>query len=1413
MMKKTWSTSSRKGPLALVLALMLAVVPAAAALGAVAPLPGPGNPLLFDDFGKGGVWGSKGLDWPNWYNQDGGSGKEFKAIVDDRTVGQFTQTPASSLSQAKFQPWNDTVDLSGYRYLNFVMKNPGYVDSRIRIDVSDGTSNYNLTKGWAEVPTTWTESSFDLDALTPAINKNAIRIVVWLKQLSGVYGEILIDEINATTSPYSGTAPTITATRISQSTGFENTNFTFDASYTDVDDQRPMAMELVVDDSKRYPMIEVDGRDFTYTDGKQYTVSTKLAAGTHSYYFRTADGTSDQVTTSPRTVTVDRSMQTIDVNDDSVGSGYNQFRYEGSGWQYGPAGAGSHESDNHYSANAGDYAVFTFIGTGIALHGAKGPENGIVAISVDGGAELEVDTYSSAREENALLYTAPVLANGIHTLKIRVTGQKNASSTGAGVFVDRVRADTYVASLIDSINVSQAGYSANGYKVASVTAVDALVDTSYEILAGTTVIARGNMVDEGITWDKRVYTIDFSSVTHIGNDLMVRSNGVSSYVFPVHANIWGDYTDEMTAFYRLQRLEDTRAAYPVGYSSIAPSDKIFHPAAFQDDAIVDGTHYDLTGGWHDAGDYGKYAGNMWVIGNIAISYARHADSTEVNFDNDDNGIPDLIDEAAYGSDYLMKFATQLNGALYDFRGHSAFKHPQKVTDNIVGTADDRVAAQLAVNGSAKGAASLAATARAITMALAKGKISGSNVVAMQAAAAEYQAGAVVLYDYAINNQSANQGSYTSGMNNALLFAEVELALLTKDAAHITSAAERIATFPALRSTNYWDMGPLAFAEFYPIADSKTKKTIKESLKKQLDVFLSLADDTPYGVLNQFSRFGVNEPHAGFVADAVRYYELFGDSAALRAATEGLYWMVGANPWNFSWVSGVGTDYVTYLHTRLDEQAYSPTLAGLVLPGALVSGPNLKDPMNPASASPWYEDRGLFQDNLSSWRYNEYSLSIQAGLFYSVMALADMNPANQSVSGSPSALTITSPSTGDYVRGAVGVFAQPASSMKSVELNSGAGYAPMTSTGGVYVGEIDTSTMSAYASAKVDVRGTDAAGNQTFSATHYTVAPALPDPSNALLYDDFNRNGTWGGQGLAWVNWWNQDGGSGSFSRTIVDDRSVGRFTQTPASAKSQAKFQPWNDAVDLSGYRYLDFTMKNPGYPDSRIKIAITDGKTNYSLTNGWAAVPTTWTDFSFDLNALAPNLDKRAVKMVIWLSQVGGAYGEMLIDEIAASNTRSGSAPTLTSTRVDPAGGDATTVFTFVATYTDADDEQPFVMEVVVDGVIRRMSPIDASDSTYTDGRSYSYTTTLPQGVHTYYFHTTDTTTDAVSSPAGSLTVAKPSTNTTSPLSLASTAAGPQLSAGWLDSAGPSSYESGLGPTSGGLYAEIVSAWTARAV
>ena len=64
--------------------------------------------------------------------------------------------------------------------------------------------------------------------------------------------------------------------------------------------------------------------------------------------------------------------------------------------------------------------------------------NGIAAISVDGGPEQRIDYYSSIRVGEQLMYISPALPSGPHTLKVRVTGDKNPASTSAVISLDRI---------------------------------------------------------------------------------------------------------------------------------------------------------------------------------------------------------------------------------------------------------------------------------------------------------------------------------------------------------------------------------------------------------------------------------------------------------------------------------------------------------------------------------------------------------------------------------------------------------------------------------------------------------------------------------------------------------------------------------------------------------------------------------------------------------------------------------------------------------------------------------------------------------------------------------------------------------------------------------------------------------------
>ena len=124
-------------------------------------------------------------------------------------------------------------------------------------------------------------------------------------------------------------------------------------------------------------------------------------------------------------------------NDNTTGTGNNQFNYSGS-WAYNGAQSGAYNNDNHWSSSTNTYYTFTFSGQQARVYASMAPNGGIAAFSVDNGAETYFDTYAASRMDDAYLFATPTLAQGTHTLKVRVTGLKNGGSTGYNVPADRI---------------------------------------------------------------------------------------------------------------------------------------------------------------------------------------------------------------------------------------------------------------------------------------------------------------------------------------------------------------------------------------------------------------------------------------------------------------------------------------------------------------------------------------------------------------------------------------------------------------------------------------------------------------------------------------------------------------------------------------------------------------------------------------------------------------------------------------------------------------------------------------------------------------------------------------------------------------------------------------------------------------
>jgi hypothetical protein len=113
-----------------------------------------------------------------------------------------------------------------------------------------------------------------------------------------------------------------------------------------------------------------------------------------------------------------------------------------SAWTLGNV-AGHYGNTIQFSNVANSTLVTKFTGTQIEWIGERDKHLGIAAVSIDNGPETLVGLYTPTNFKQQGLYNSPVLTQGLHTIKIRVTGTKVAqvgstqvgSAASTGTFV------------------------------------------------------------------------------------------------------------------------------------------------------------------------------------------------------------------------------------------------------------------------------------------------------------------------------------------------------------------------------------------------------------------------------------------------------------------------------------------------------------------------------------------------------------------------------------------------------------------------------------------------------------------------------------------------------------------------------------------------------------------------------------------------------------------------------------------------------------------------------------------------------------------------------------------------------------------------------------------------------------------
>lgn len=524
------------------------------------------------------------------------------------------------------------------------------------------------------------------------------------------------------------------------------------------------------------------------------------------------------------------------------------------------------------------------------------------------------------------------------------------------------------------VKVNQIGYKPDDVKSVLVTSPDdekfkvVNVSTNETVYIGTYSAAA---FDPAMGTSVRIG--DFSEVTAPGTYQIISSPSGASYEFAIGDGLYDDiYKDVVLMLYN-QRCGTKLEA--------SVSGDFAHDACHTQEATVygdtSGKTYDVSGGWHDAGDYGRYVvPGAKTVEDLFLAY-EDFDYTadDIGIPESGNGVPDLLDEARYELEWMLKMQDEATGGVYHKVTGLTFPGMVLATEET----EDMVLAPI----------SYAATADFVAV-MAKASVNYAQYD--QAFADTCLAAAKKGYDFMKANPDMGgfknpdeilTGEYPDvGLTDETFWAAAELYLATLDDGYLADTKEAIDT---KYNTGLGWAGIGGYA-LYDLAkaegiDSGLQSSAKEKFLAVAHKKLSSCQTSHIFIGIETYPWGSNMVVAGDGMYLLMASKLEDDPAYLEYAQKQRDYIFGFNGTGYCYVTGYGDLSPQDTHHR-PSQALGKTMPGMLVGGA---DENLEDPY--ASAVLYGKPGALaYVDNSQSFSCNEITIYWNSPLIYLMTGL-------------------------------------------------------------------------------------------------------------------------------------------------------------------------------------------------------------------------------------------------------------------------------------------------------------------------------------------------------------------------------------------------------------------------------------------
>jgi endoglucanase len=547
----------------------------------------------------------------------------------------------------------------------------------------------------------------------------------------------------------------------------------------------------------------------------------------------------------------------------------------------------------------------------------------------------------------------------------------------------------------EDIKVDQVGYLPDAPKIA-VLEGDTEADRFLVVDAETKAVVFEGAIgraDIDTNSGERVRHLDFSALTDEGEYAVVVPGAGSSVKFRVARNVY------YAPFF------DALRSYTLGRAGLAIDDPVTglkHAAGHTQDAgarlDIDHPHapagakIDVSGGWYDAGDFGKYVTPGAVTAaQLMLAYELHPEKFgegqlkfPAGFESDVPGLPDVLAEVKYELDWLLKMQRP-DGAVYHKVSGLAWPGMIRPEDDT----QPRYVFGMTTYGTGMFAGAMAMAARVYEPFDAE--YAARLLEAAERAFRFLEANPEPVVVKSERQDNGSGGYDKTGDQDDRFWAAAELLKTTGDpryAAYIGGKlGHQLQRDPVIIG---WG-SPLALGQFACATAEAGDPAVKASLRQKL---VKAADDIVERIGRDGYRYALS-PNEYTWASAknglakaqllMLASELEPKEAYLHGALDQLHYTLGRNALGTTYLTGSGTEMPNYPHSRMIIGT------GTYIPGLLVGGPNkfggdpeldrLLERESPPPAKAYLDSNG-------SWATNEYAIDYNAPLVFVLTYFAE-----------------------------------------------------------------------------------------------------------------------------------------------------------------------------------------------------------------------------------------------------------------------------------------------------------------------------------------------------------------------------------------------------------------------------------------